>query len=413
MVGAGVTGLVVAKRLSQVGVKVTVVDGAATVGGRVQTDTVEGFRIDRGFQVLLTGYPACRLELDQSALDLRSFEPGCLVWDGKKTHEVHKDAMVQMLADRWISFGDMLKTASLSMDVKALGEGGVWDLEDESIEAYLRGRGFGDRYLDRFVRPFFGGVLMDASLTGSALPFLHYWKAFDDGDAAIPARGMGEISRQLAEAASGAEFRLGVPVTKLVKEGGYVSGVELGDGSVLKAEAVVVATDSRSASRLTGLPGPTEFRGCTTVWFGADASPLPDPILMVNGKGAGTIHHVAPMSKVSAELAPKGRHLLAATMLSCPRSPDGDLAKSVRYELRDWFPKLDVDSWQPLAVTRVPIGQMAQPVGFREARMPGNPEPGLYVAGEGTTYAGLDGAFRSAHDASAGVLKWLRKPAAV
>ncbi len=413
VVGAGVSGLVCARRLSQVGVEVTVVDALRTAGGRVQTDVIDGFRIDRGFQVYLTGYPSCKLELDEKALDLRAFEPGCLVWDGKKQHEIHKDGVVQMLADRWISFGDMLKTASMSMDIKALGEGGTWGEEDMSIEAYLRGRGFGDRFIDRFVRPFFGGVLLDTSLSGSVLPFLYYWKMFDEGDTVVPALGMGEIPKQLAEAASRATFRFGVRVDALVRSGDYVTGVRLADGSTLEGDAVIVATDAKTASTLTGLPGPKEFRSCVTVSYSTDASPISDPILVLNGTGTGLVHHVAPMSKVSPGLAPKGRHLVSATLLGNPSGDDMSLAKSVRYELRDWFKSIDVDSWVPVSVNRVPMAQMAQPVGFRDHLMSNNPEAALFVAGEGTTYAGLDGAFRSAHDVSAAVLSWFKQPAAV
>ena len=48
-------------------------------GGRVRTDYVDGFQLDRGFQVLLTAYPEAQATLDYDALDLRAFEPGALV----------------------------------------------------------------------------------------------------------------------------------------------------------------------------------------------------------------------------------------------------------------------------------------------------------------------------------------------
>lgn len=413
MVGAGVAGLVCARRLSQVGLKVTVVDPQLTVGGRVQTDVVDGFRLDRGFQVYLTNYPACRVELDEGALDFRKFEPGCLVWDGKKQHEVHKDAMIQMFVDRWIPFSDMVKTVSMSMDLKEMSDQEIWGQEDQTIEAYLRGRGFSEKYLDRFVRPFFGGVLLDSSLKDSVLPFLYYWKMFEEGDTVIPARGMGEISQQIASGVPDDAWRMGQGVAEISREGGYVNGVKLADGSVIEAQAVVVATDSRTASQLTGLAGPKDFRVCTTVHFAADSSPVPDPVIVVNASGQGRVHHVAPMSKVSPALAPKGRHLVSATLLSNPVESDLNLAKSVQYELRDWFKQSNVAGWVPLAVHRVPLGQMAQPVGFRDHLMPKNPETGLFIAGEGTTYAGLDGAFRSGQDAATGILRWFKEPATV
>ncbi|MGA1525128.1 MAG: FAD-dependent oxidoreductase, partial [Planctomycetota bacterium] len=79
VVGAGLAGLTCARALSAAGVPVRVLDAADAVGGRVRTDVVEGFRLDRGFQVLQTAYPEARRALDYGALELRPFEPGALV----------------------------------------------------------------------------------------------------------------------------------------------------------------------------------------------------------------------------------------------------------------------------------------------------------------------------------------------
>ena len=57
VVGAGLAGLACAKVLARAGRRVLVLDAADRVGGRVATDTVAGFRIDRGFQVYLEAYP--------------------------------------------------------------------------------------------------------------------------------------------------------------------------------------------------------------------------------------------------------------------------------------------------------------------------------------------------------------------
>lgn len=391
----------------------TVVDAGSSAGGRVQTDVVEGFRLDRGFQVYLTGYPTCKLELDEDALNLRKFEPGCLVWDGAKMHEVHKDSLLQMMFDRWLPNSDLVKLFALSMETKGKSAAEIWGGEDMPITEFMSQKGISDRTVNHFVRPFFGGVMLDTSLAGSVLPFLYYWKMFDEGDTAVPAMGMGAVTQQLLEGANDCKFKLGEKVESLVRKDGYVTGVKLAGGKSIKADAVVVATDARSAAELTGQAGPTDFRACTTVHFAASISPVSDKILVVNGSGTGIVHHVAPMSKVAPELAPKGRHLVSATLLSNPGHDDLTLAKSVQYELRSWFPKAGVEGWVPLAVHRIPLGQMAQPVGFRDHLLPANPETGLYVAGEGTTYAGLDGAIQSGHDAVAGVMSWFKGPVAV
>ena len=86
IVGAGLAGLVAARTLGLNGIDSVILESSDGVGGRVRSDIVDGFVLDRGFQVLLTGYPEIHRHLDIDALNLRAFEPGALVWrEGKGT----------------------------------------------------------------------------------------------------------------------------------------------------------------------------------------------------------------------------------------------------------------------------------------------------------------------------------------
>jgi len=90
VVGGGLAGLVAARRLSGAGLDVHLLEASDGVGGRVRTDVVDGWRLDRGFQVLNTGYPALAREVDLTALDLRELTRGALV---------HRDGVRRRLAD--------------------------------------------------------------------------------------------------------------------------------------------------------------------------------------------------------------------------------------------------------------------------------------------------------------------------
>ena len=86
VVGAGIAGLTAASELTARGLSVHVVERENRVGGRVQTDIVDGFTIDRGFQVYLTAYPRAGSVLDLRALHLCTFESGALIWKIGRAH---------------------------------------------------------------------------------------------------------------------------------------------------------------------------------------------------------------------------------------------------------------------------------------------------------------------------------------
>lgn len=88
IVGAGLSGLCCARSLQQQGIRSLVLESSDSVGGRIRTDTVDGFRLDRGFQVFLTSYPEAKSILDYEALDLKPFLPGALVRYGGRFHEL-------------------------------------------------------------------------------------------------------------------------------------------------------------------------------------------------------------------------------------------------------------------------------------------------------------------------------------
>lgn len=404
VVGAGIAGLVCARRLEQSGREVLIIEASDGVGGRMRTDLVDGFRLDRGFQVFFEAYPNAKLELDLGKLRLKDFEPGCLVFDGKKMREVHRENLIETIISRWIPAADLMRLHQLGDELDDLTEAQIWELDDDSMIDFLKSRKISDKTIDRFFRPFFGGVFLDRELNVSCRLFAFVWQMLDRAPATIPALGMGEIPGQIAAGIKSESFRFGTRVSGLIRRDGRVNGIVLESCEEVEAEIVVVATDQASCSRITGIGTPQQGKGCTTVYFATDQKPLHESILMVNGSGIGIVNHVACLTNASRDLAPHGQVLVSATTLDSPQMPDMELAECVRYELRDWFPDQKVDNWRPLRVDRLHHAQLTQEPGFIDRLTPSQPEPGLVIAGDHTTYAGIDGAVVSGQHAAAVIL---------
>ena len=76
IIGAGMAGLTCAVTLHRANIPFLIFDRGNEVGGRVRTDEVDGYRLDRGFQVLLTAYPEAQRFLDYEKLELQRMLSG-------------------------------------------------------------------------------------------------------------------------------------------------------------------------------------------------------------------------------------------------------------------------------------------------------------------------------------------------
>jgi phytoene dehydrogenase-like protein len=413
IVGGGLAGLVAARHLAESGATVTVLEEEGTVGGRVRSVQEDGFVFDRGFQVLFTSYPAVRRELDLDALSLRYFTPGATIArDGRrsKLSDPLRDpgAAVETVFNREVGLFDKLRVLRLRRELSKRSVADIFDGADGTIREYLETRGFSDRFIERFAAPFYGGITLDRSLSTSQHVFEYTFKMLTEGRAAVPAAGMGAITAQLAAHArdAGATVKTNRRVTGLDQQGESV--VVETESESQEAEAVVVATDPKSARELTGVDSiPTDSRGCVTQYFALSGSRRLDTgrRLLLNADDERP-NQFAPLSAVAPEYAPKNRTLLSATTLGRPDGDDETLAAEAREALASWYPEHRFDEFELLHTERVPFSQFDQPPGFRESLpAPDAPEGAVYLAGDYTRWSAIQGAMESGRVAAAQVLE--------
>ena len=88
IIGAGLAGGACARVLAAAGRPFTLLEASNAVGGRVRTDVVDGFQLDRGFQIFLPAYPEAKRVLDYEALDLRPIYRGADVFVKNRFHRL-------------------------------------------------------------------------------------------------------------------------------------------------------------------------------------------------------------------------------------------------------------------------------------------------------------------------------------
>lgn len=408
VVGAGIAGLVCASQLAQAGLDVQVIEASDGVGGRIRTDLIDGFRCDRGFQLLNPAYPAARQLLDLNALQLRQFGAGLgLVADGD----------VRVLADPRRSPSRLPATLrSGYLDPPELARLVRWaapaigprrssgpdtTLRDSLDAAKAHGRLRAD-VLEQFLT----GVLADDTGATSAEFVLLLMRSFLRGTPGVPAAGMQAIPDQLAAGLNG-RIRTSSPATR-IRTGSYPA-VHVPD-ETFEARAVVVATDATPAGALTGVGVPA-MKGLSTYWFATDSAPTPTDLLMLDARGpaAGPIVNVAVMTNTAPSYAPPGRHLVqATTLLRRGQEPTAVEESQVRQQLQRML-AVSARDWELVIAhhVREALPEQLPPLRSRQPVDLGN---GVFVAGDHRDTASIQGALVSGERAASAVIERLSRP---
>lgn len=417
IVGAGLAGLTCAKVLAEAGQEVLVLEAADQVGGRVRTDYHEdGYRLDRGFQVLFTAYEATTRHLNYNTLKQRKFNPGAILIKNGKQHEIadplrEPTHVLSSMINPLISTADKLRTLKLRLQLQRTSDEDIFagaqqkDGQDLSTEAYLRQQGFSDKIIDNFFRPFYGGIFLDRSLQTSARMFQFTFKMLATGDIIIPAEGIQRIPEQLSTSLPRGSIRCNARVGEILLRDGQAQGVRLINGEEIKANTVVVATSSPIAEKFTQKTLPDQPVSAVCLYFAGDERLYNQRKILLNADPHAYVNNAVLLSNIAPTYAPPRKHLLSVTVLGNPAEDDESVAERSRAEIAGWFPNHDLSHWQLLAAYRLPFAQFLQAPGIYDT-LPGNQTDirGLYLAGEYTQSSSIQGAMHSGELAAKEVL---------
>ena len=414
VVGAGLAGLRCAEVLADAGRSVVVLEAGRVAGGRQRTDEVDGFLLDRGFQVRNPAYPAVQRWVDVDALRLRPFGAGLLVRrDGglaELTHPLRSPSGIPGTLRSGLLTPRAVLALARWAGPAVLAPRRVIAGPDRSVRAGLDRAGVTGPLRTEVLEPFLAGVLAeDRGDTSDAFVRLLV-RMFALGVPGVPARGIRALPEQLADRVRrlGVDLRVAHPVVSVTEDAGGAS-VELAGGGRVRGRAVVVAVGPDAVAGLTPLPAPAT-KGLQTWWFAAPEAPTDSSMLIVDGRRRGPVVNAAVMSNAAPSYAPAGRHLVQVTcLLDAGRPGTEPTAASaaadeavVRRQAGEMF-GVSTDAWELIRRDDIHHALPAQPAPLRTAA-PARVSPGVYVAGDHRDTASIQGALVSGNRVAQAVL---------
>lgn len=243
IIGAGVSGLIAAINLEKAGFSPVIYDKKDRVGGRVQTDYIDGEIFDKGFQILLPNYPAVQKYLNVELLHLKYFTSGAFVfkkgYQGKLGNPNRDfDLLFPTLFSSLATFPDKLKILNLTRYLAKKSFDDIFTSESISTIDYLKDFGFSEKVIQNFFRPFYAGIFLEDELKTSSRMFEFTFKLFSKTKAGIPEKGIQAVPNQLKNQLKKTTFHFNTSVDKVIN-----NQITFSDGKQTEADFIIIATD--------------------------------------------------------------------------------------------------------------------------------------------------------------------------
>lgn len=374
VIGAGLAGLNAAITLQNSGHEVLVLEAADRAGGRVASDVVDGYILDRGFQLINASYPELkRLDILDEFEFIEAPRAVAITIEGKRTFL--GDPREHLFSALDGSTGSLVEKLGLITYLTKSPKSGI------SVASQLQRLG---KVYDRVLRPFLTGVFLCDPAEVEASVGKELIQSFVTGKPGLPANGAGVLASAMSRKIQNIKFETRV---ESIKDG----QVKTNNGK-FKFENLIVATDASTAAQLLDLPDAPPQVGCVTWYHVPDSAPTNDPYLLLDGLQAGPVVNSIVLSNMVKNYAPAGKSLVSTTTIQ--RASESEVKRHLSVM---WG--VSTQDWQLLAKYEIPAALPLARVGHRLAntvRISKN----IFVAGDWRESPSQNGALKSGRRAA-------------
>ena len=410
VVGGGLSGMTATITLQQNNVDAIILESTERLGGRVKTDLIDGFLLNRGFHVFNPSYPEVHKWLDIKELDLKHFLPGALILaDNGKIKEFMDvsrkwSALIPSFFSNIGNFQDKTKLLFLRNKLLAASINDIFSSEEMSTKEYLKKLDFSETFVKNFFQPFFSGVFLENNLSTSQRMFEFTFKMFCEGNTSLPSRGIEQIPNQLSKKINKKsifcnEKVISIDQNKIITESGHE----------YSAKKIIIASEATSLARILGKDINTNFKSVNCLYFSTNVSPLKKNLIAINASKNAFINNVAVISDIAPDYAPKSKSLISVSINNLSEESDEILINKVLNELQNWF-GLSVHYWNFIKCYRIRYALPQQrSVNYSINDDKFKIDDTRYICGDHILNGSIDGALLSGRKCAELVIKDLRK----
>lgn len=370
VIGAGLAGLSAALTLQEAGCDVEVVEAHDRVGGRVATDVIDGFKLDRGFQLINARYPELRRLGIMAELDFVEAPRGVEISIGESVKKL-SDPRSNLFSALSPDSGSIISKVAFLKYLFTPAIAGA------TVADELRDLGL---LYERVLKPFLTGVFLvnpERVCAGSGKEII---RSFISGAPGLPVQGVGALPKEMAKR-----------VQKISLNRRVDSLSEFGD------TPCVVATDLTTAAQLLEISDVPRQAGCTTWYHEIPMGVSESKMLRLDGQARGPVINSILISNLLPSYAPSGRALLSTTTI------DSASESEVRRHLSQIW-QTATGKWALIARYEIPAAlPIFSPGSARAASS--QVAKNLYIAGDYRTSPSQNGALLSGRMAAEELLR--------